>query len=102
MSKDYDTFVMSLSDIEEGKEIELTVRDCDTYQPKAVRAVVSSSMDKLPGADRLWLRWSRGQSATKDPWAIKIVQDLGDPLERQQSSKLADGVHIDACGLGKA
>ena len=102
MSKDYDTFVMSLSDIEEGKEIELNLRDCDTYQLKVVRAVVSSSMEKLPGADRLWVRWSRGQPATKDPWAIKIVQDLGDPLDRQELSKLAEGRGIDACGLGRA
>ncbi len=83
MSKEYDTFVMSLSDIEEGKEIELKLRDCETYEPKAVRAVVWSSLQKHPEGDRLWVRLSRGQPATKEPWAMKIIEDLGDPLDRQ-------------------
>ena len=83
MAKEYDTFVVNLTDIPEGLEIELNVRDCETYEPRAVKAIVWSSRDKLPEGDTLWVRLSRGQPATKDPWVIQITQDLGDPLERQ-------------------
>jgi hypothetical protein len=82
MAKEYDTFVMNLSDIQEGKEIELKLRDCETYEPKTVKAIVWGSSEKLPEGDALWVRLSRGQPATKEPWVIKIIEDLGDPLDR--------------------
>ena len=83
MAKDYDTFVVTLTDIQEGKEIELSIRDCDTYETKVVKAIVWSSQERLPEGDRLRVRLSRGQPATKEPWAIEIIEDLGDPLDRQ-------------------
>jgi hypothetical protein len=83
MAKDYDTFVVTLTDIQEGKEIELSIRDCDTYETKVVKAIVWSSKERLPEGDTLWVRLSRGQPATKEPWAIQIIEDLGDPLDRQ-------------------
>jgi hypothetical protein len=83
MAKDYDTFVVILTDIQEGKEMELNIRDCDTYETKVVKAIVWSSQERLSEGDRLWVRLSRGQPATKEPWAIKIIEDLGDPLDRQ-------------------
>jgi hypothetical protein len=83
VAKDYDTFVMTLTDIQEGKEIELNIRDCETYEPRVVKAIVWSSKERLPEGDRLWVRLSRGQPATKEPWAMQIIEDLGDPLDRQ-------------------
>jgi hypothetical protein len=83
MAKEYDTFIVSLGEIQEGKEIELSIRDCETYETKLVRAIVWSSKEKVAEGDRLWLRLSRGQPATKEPWAIQIIEDLGDPLDRQ-------------------
>ena len=84
MAKDYDTFVLNLAEIPEGNEIELNIRDCETYEPKAVRAIVWSSKESVPEGDRLWVRLSRGQPATKEPWVIRIIEDLGDPLDRQR------------------
>ncbi len=60
----------------------MSLRDLETYEPKTVRAVVWSSLEKHPDVDKLWVRFSRGQPATKEPWAMKIIEDLGDPLER--------------------
>ena len=85
MAKEYDTFVANVTDIQEGQEIELNIRDCETYEPRAVKAVVWSSAERLPAGDRLWVRLSRGQVATKEPWAIQIIEDLGDPLDRQST-----------------
>jgi hypothetical protein len=83
MAKDYDTFILSMAEVQEGKEIELSIRDCETYEPKMVKAVLWSSKEGGREGDRLWLRLSRGQPATKDPWIIQILEDLGDPLDKQ-------------------
>ena len=75
MAKEYDTFVETLDDLKEGKEMELTIRDLETYEQRKVKALVSSSKEKLPGADILRIRFSRGV-AYKEPWVIKITEEL--------------------------
>jgi hypothetical protein len=75
MAKEYDTFVETLDDLKEGEEIELTIRDLETYEAKKVKAVVFSSKEKLPDGDTLWIRFSRG-TPHKEPWAIKITEEL--------------------------
>ncbi|MDY6863763.1 MAG: phenylphosphate carboxylase subunit gamma, partial [Thermodesulfobacteriota bacterium] len=71
--KEYDTFVNFLTDLKENEEIELSIRDCDTYDARVVKAIISSKPETLPGNDSLLIRFSRGQLATKEPWAIKII-----------------------------
>jgi hypothetical protein len=83
--KEYDTFVNFLSDLKGGEEIELSIRDCETNDARVVKAIVASDREKLPGGDKLWIRFSRGQPATKTPWAIKITQELGNLLEKQST-----------------
>jgi hypothetical protein len=77
MVKVYDTFVERLSDLEENKETELVIRDCETYEARRVKAVVASSKHKLPEGDTLWVRALRGQKLTKEPWLITITAELG-------------------------
>jgi hypothetical protein len=72
----YETYVDSLSDLKQGNEIELTIRDNTTYEFKKVRAVVSSSPEKLPDGNVLKVRFKQGV-LYKQPWAIKISRDLG-------------------------
>ena len=75
MAREYDTFVQALDDLKDGKEMELTVRDLETYEQKKVKAIVSSSKEKLPDADILRIRFSRGVPVD-EPWAIKITGEL--------------------------
>jgi hypothetical protein len=75
MAKEYDTFVQTLEDLKDGREMELTIRDLETYEQKKVKAVVSSSKEKLPNADTLRIRYSRGVPVD-EPWAIKIIEEL--------------------------
>ena len=75
MAKEYDTFVQALDDLKDGQEMELTIRDLETYEQRKVKAVVSSSKEKLPDADTLRIRFSRGVPV-KEPWAIKITGEL--------------------------
>ena len=75
MAKEYDTFVQALEDLKDGKEMELTIRDLETYEQRKVKAVVSSSKEKLPDADILRIRYSRGVPVN-ETWAIKIIEEL--------------------------
>ena len=80
MTKEYDTFIDDLTQLKEGEEVELRIRDLATYDSKKVKAIVASSKEKLPGADTLWLRFTRGL-LREDPWAIKILEELGGPID---------------------
>jgi hypothetical protein len=81
MRKEYDTFVDKLSDLVEKGEVELTIRDLTLgqhkYESRYVRAILSSSIDQLPGGDVLWIRFTMGFLHPK-PWAIKITAELGE------------------------
>ncbi len=75
MAKEYDTFVQNLDDLKEGKEMELIVRDLETYEQIKVKALVSPSREKLPDGYLLRIRFSRGV-AYNEPWTIKILEEL--------------------------
>ncbi len=77
----YETFIVNdLSDLKDGQEQELEIRDVETYETRKVRALVSSRPEKLPGSDMLRIRWQRGQ-LEKGLWAIKITKELGSVFE---------------------
>ena len=75
MAKEYDTFVDDISTLKEGEEITIAVRETDIYKTRVVRAIVSSSKEKLPGGDILLMRYNRGY-LRPDPWFIKIKKDV--------------------------
>lgn len=75
MAKEYDTFVDDLGTLKEDQEITIAVRETDIYKTRVVKAVVSSSREKLPDGDVLWLRYNRG-NLRPDPWYIKINSDV--------------------------
>jgi len=77
----YETFILQdPSELTEGKEHVIQIRNAETYEQKVVKAIVSSSPEKLPGADSLRVRWQRGQPMP-NLWAIKIIEDLGSVME---------------------
>ncbi len=81
MAKKYLVFVDSLKDLPEDKEVELTIKDLTPgrrkYDARYVRARISSSPAKLPGADNLQVRFRMGV-LHPDPYAIKITKELGE------------------------
>ena len=79
MAIEYDTFVDTLDSLREEEEIELSIRDTVTYEARKVRAMVSSSSQKLPDGSTLWIRFSQG-ILHKQPWTIKITEELGSPV----------------------
>ena len=77
----YETFIIEdLSELKDGQEQELQVRNTDTYEVKKVKAIIASAPDKLPNSDVLTVRWQRGQPIDQ-PWAIKIIEDLGGAID---------------------
>jgi hypothetical protein len=85
MSKEYSTFVSDPQRLPEGQEIKLAIKDLTPgprkYDCRIVKAIVSSTPDKIQGGDVLWLKSLVGITFPK-PWAIKIVEEVGDSIPR--------------------
>jgi len=84
MVKEYEVFVRSIEkELVEGQEVELTIKDLTPgprkYENRVVKAVVSSSPEKLPDNDTLRVRSWTGH-LYPEPWAIKIVKEVGEVL----------------------
>ncbi|MFQ5987770.1 MAG: phenylphosphate carboxylase subunit gamma [Dehalococcoidia bacterium] len=83
MKREYVTWVDDLHNLPEGEEIQLTIRDLTPgrrkYEARHVKAILSSSPDKLPDGDTLWLRSGSGVMMPV-PWVIRVVEELGDYL----------------------
>jgi len=82
MAKEYLVFVEDMKkELLEGREILLTIKDLTPgkrkYENRIVKAIVSSSPDKLPGGDVLRVRSWTGVLYQR-PWAIKIVEEVGE------------------------
>ncbi len=79
---EFECFLRRWQDLEEGKEVILTLRDLSPgprkYNARHVRAMVSRSA-AFGSADRLWVRSVVG---IKDPvpWGIRILEELGASL----------------------
>lgn len=85
MSTEYSTFVSDPQGLPEGQEIKLAIKDLTPgprkYDCRIVKAIVSSSPDKIEEGDVLWLKSLVGIQFPK-PWVIKIVEELGDSIPR--------------------
>ena len=85
MSKEYSTFVSDPERLPEGQEIKLAIKDLTPgprkYDCRIVKAILSSSPGGIKGGDVLWLKSLVGASFPK-PWAIKIVEEVGDSIPR--------------------
>jgi len=84
MAKEYMVFVEDMKkELLEGREILLTIKDLTPgkrkYENRIVKALVSSSPDKLPGGDILRVRSWTGVLYPQ-PWAIKIIEEIGEVL----------------------
>ncbi len=93
MAKEYLAFISefgigSLQDLEDGKELELVIKDLTPgkykYESRFVKAKIGRP-EALPGSDSLQVRFAHGTLCPK-PYAIKILEELGE-LPRPQIKK---------------
>ncbi|MDY6971253.1 MAG: hypothetical protein SV775_02880 [Thermodesulfobacteriota bacterium] len=68
--------VRDLSELKEGEAQVINVRKKENYEMRVVKAIVNSSGERLPGADKIWLRTKVGEQLSQ-PWSIKILKDYG-------------------------
>jgi len=91
MVKEYSTFIGDPQGLPEGKEIKLAIKDLTPgprkYDCRIVKAIIASSPDRIEGGDVLWLKSLVGLTSPK-PWAIKILEELGDSIPRPPYSGL--------------
>lgn len=78
--KEYLTFVERLESMEEGKEIELLIKDLTSgpakYDSRYVKAIVSRNPDKFLDGDILWIRGWVG-ILYPHPYGMKILKEVG-------------------------
>jgi hypothetical protein len=79
--EEYDLFIDDPSNLPQGVETQLLVRELKNYETKRVRAILSSSPEGMPGGATLWLRYSRG-NRHPSPWSIKILEEYDNLLDR--------------------
>jgi len=61
----------------EGKEIECSIQDAETYEFKQARVILSHSHNELPEGDELRIYNAGGAPGTllfNEPWFVKIVE----------------------------
>lgn len=83
MSKEFVTFVSDLKDLVENKEVVIPIRDLRPgprkYDCRIVKAVLSSSKEKMPDGDVLWVRSWTGVLHPQ-PWAIKVLGEVDETV----------------------
>ena len=98
--KEYLAWTKDLNDLPQGEEIQLTIRDLTPgprkYVARNVKAVVSSSPEKLPEGDILRFRSPVGV-LLPDTWVIKITGELGETLPGIPYSNYSEGVKKKTC-----
>ncbi len=79
MSKEYELFLHKDQELKEGEQI-VEIRDCDTFEYKKVRAVISKDVGE--GLDKLWIRvyeteiYKERAERQPKPWGIKILEEV--------------------------
>lgn len=73
----FDVFVNSLSDLREGEELNLSLRDLSpgTHKYCYKNAVALVSADENAYPHKLQVRFGRGQAHDK-PYSVKIVKEI--------------------------
>lgn len=83
MKKEYVTFVKDLSELIENRETVIAIRDLtpgpQKYDCKIVRAIVTSSPEKFPDGDVLWIRSWTGILHPR-AWSINILEEIDETL----------------------
>lgn len=78
---EYEAFLRDLDELQEGRELALTLRELAPgrrkYRARHVRALLSSTPGALP--DTLWVRSKTGVRLPQ-PWSMRIAQELPDRL----------------------
>lgn len=90
MANEYDTFIYSFSELPEGQDITLAVRDLTPgthkYETCFVRARVSPSSSKKAGESKLWINFNTGVTHPK-PYYINILENLGSTIPGKPSPR---------------
>ncbi|MDP2644107.1 MAG: hypothetical protein Q8P24_04150 [Desulfobacterales bacterium] len=77
---EYLAHLKRLADLEEGKEVVLTIRDLSPGRNKYLARVARVKVSRTPEALARWdTLWAHSAVGFKDPrpWGVKIVEELG-------------------------
>ena len=81
----------------EGSEVECYIQDGDTLEYRQVKAIFSSSREKLPDGEEVWI-YDAGTGAgeevllCQEPWSIKVLEIIEEvPEVKAVPQKIALG-----------
>ena len=78
----YEAYIIDGPDeIPSGVEMELQVRNAETFEQFVVLCVVEQDASKLEDPDELQVRWQRGQPLDKT-WGIKVLENKGSVMDQ--------------------
>ena len=66
----------NMADIEAGKEITSEVFFFEDASIRLVKARIAKDAEQLPDGEDLWIRNDEGRWIKKNPWRIKILEEL--------------------------
>lgn len=80
MSEEYDFFdtpIVPLSILQDREEVKINVRDSETMEQSAVRAVVAKSLEGLPDGEGVPLNcYGRLGARIAEQWYVHVLEEL--------------------------
>jgi len=81
--KDYEAYFENRDSVKIGEEMELEVKDRDTFEEIEVKAVISDKEeDFAPGEyDNLWIEFGDNLGINRERWFIKVLEKVEEEVE---------------------
>lgn len=81
--KDYEAYFESKNDIKIGEEMEVQLRDRDTFEEINVKAIISDKKEDFDPDERdnLWVWFGGHLGINREQWYIKILEEKKEEIE---------------------
>ncbi len=92
---EYMAHVKHLKDLQEGKQVVLSIRDLTEGKKKYLARVARVEVSRKPEALEKWDHlWAYSVVGYKDPepWGMKVVEELGEYVPGQPYSDIYEGL----------
>lgn len=81
--KDYEAYFERKDDIKIGAEMEVDIKDRDTFEEISVKAIISDRKEDFADDeyDNLWIEFGGHLGIEREQWYIKIMEEKEEEIE---------------------
>lgn len=81
--KEYEVYFENRDDIRIGEEMELQIKDRETFEEIKVKAIISDKKEDFgsEGCDTLWVEFGGHLGIEREQWYIKILEEEEEEIE---------------------